>query len=244
MTMQQTEMLLSEISPQDLCDGIPICDGGVVAAGAFLSADEIRSLINSEPPLIVPADPEQLIYMEGSAYDLRLDKVFEIPQSQDNNWRAFIPFIGVNHRRTPPVIEVAPESRAITLNGDVEKGGTNKILVEFTGWLLEWNKSYLVQTVETVTLPASIFGLCDPRTTLARSDAHMFASPVSPGYSGVLTFGLKVEYSDGLYLEKGARIASIRFGRLGPGKTDPYKGQWGKVGGDKVGTEGKATKGW
>lgn len=200
--------------------------------------------------LITPFDEKQLVALEGSAYDLRIDKVFEFPILDGVHWKETVPFIGQDYRRTPPILEKQPEDHVIMVarstldNFPGAENTLRKIPVEFTGWHLEGVRSYLIQTVESVNIPSHLFGMCDSRTTIFRSAAWLFATPVRPGYSGVLTFGLHVSSLDGIYFERGARVASIMFGRLGPGETGKYKGVWGKGQGDRAGTNGKADRGF
>jgi len=200
--------------------------------------------------LITPFDERQLVELEGSAYDLRIDKVFEFPILDGVHWKETVPFIGQDYRRTPPIVERQLEDHVIMVEREeqtdeqISASSLRKIPVEFTGWHLEGVRSYLIQTIESVNIPSHLFGMCDSRTTVFRSAAWLFATPVRPGYSGVLTFGLHVSSLDGIYFERGARVASIMFGRLGHGETGKYKGQWGRHGGDKPGTNGQITKGF
>jgi deoxycytidine triphosphate deaminase len=194
--------------------------------------------------LITPFDENQLVALEGSAYDLRIDKVFEFPILDGVHWKETVPFIGQDYRRTPPIVERQPEDHMIMVDRSSHSQSFKKLPVEFTGWHIEGVRSYLIQTVESVNIPSHLFGMCDSRTTVFRSAAWLFATPVRPGYSGVLTFGLHVSSLDGIYFERGARVASIMFGRLGPGETGKYKGQWGQHGGNKPGTNGQVTKGF
>lgn len=205
-------------------------DGGFLPPyGAFLSSEEILSL-QSDTPLITPFDPAQLEFLEGSAYDLRVDKVFEFPILDGAHWKTQVPFVGKDYRRTPAVSELSPSDHLIMVD---------KKPIEFSGWHLEGVRSYLVQTVETVSIPRYLFAMCDSRTTVFRSAAWLFATPVRPGYTGVLTFGLHVSSLDGIYIERGSRIASMMVGRLGVGNTGTYKGKWGDASGNMPGTDGK-----
>ena len=110
---------------------------------------------------ITPFDTAQIGHIEGSAYDLRIDRIFRVDEVEAH--------IGVGSRLTPPTQELVPS---------------------VGWWRLPRNWYYLAQTVETVTIPENMRGFISPRTTLFRSGVNLIVSSVAPGYSGKLTFAL------------------------------------------------------
>jgi len=80
------------------------------------------------------------------------------------------------------------------------------------------------ETKEKVNLPEHLFGLIFSRVTLGECGLILLYTRVSPGFSGRLRFGLFNVGSAPVQLQRGASIASIMFGLLGEGETDPYAG--------------------
>lgn len=173
--------------------------------------------------LIFPVSPEQINKIEGSGFDLRVDKVMKMRTRGDGDKEICVPFLGVRARRLPGVDTVEP-SKLVTAG------------VEFTGWFLTPNAYYLVQTAETLRMPPDLVAFVDSRTTLFRGAAVIHCSPVHPGYTGLLTFGLQVFAPNGFFLEQGARIVTARFACITRGDTDIYQGVWS---GDRATTDGQ-----
>ena len=179
----------------------------------ILTSKEIMDLCQNDPPLIEELDPDQRSGIEGGAYDLRVDSLY---------WMRGQGHIYTSSRATPytGVVEPVPLSSK-----------------ERTGWILPENSSFLVVTKEAVNLPDDISAMVDSRTTLFRCGRVLITGPVHPGYQGRLTFLLASPGCTGtLELERGARIACIRFMKMVDSETFSYKGVWQ---GGKVSTNGR-----
>jgi len=171
----------------------------------ILTSDDIKKYIESEilvftpdggvrKPLIEGHDPDQMQFMDGGAYDLRVAEVRVMPLPDYNKLSGL--FIGKSERRTQ---RFAPA----TVEEWMENGY----------WLIDKGPYYLLTTTEIINMPAFLRGQVESRTTLFRCGLHLLTSDVSPNYQGTLTFGLTNVGPWPVNLEPGARIASITFQR-------------------------------
>jgi deoxycytidine triphosphate deaminase len=164
---------------------------------SIIGSDLIKSMCKSKIlPLIGKADPVQIKgVIEGSSYDLHIAAMFEVGEQ---------PFlIGVKERRSPAVREVM-----------LSQDGT---------WGIEAGSYHLIKTVEELHVPAHLIGRVKSKVTLQTDGLLLLYTDVAPGYSGVLTLGLK-EVRGGIgFIEEGARIASIVFHTI-TGEADAYDG--------------------
>lgn len=163
-----------------------------------LGIDRLRRLLDADPPLVAHLSDRELTDPEGAGFDLRVGRLY-VPRPGHG-------FLGVTERQTPAYDEAEPAP-------------------EVPWWWLRWGGYWLIETLEEVNLPANLAATVTPRTTLFRCGLALLTAPVHPGYRGTLTFGLKNLSIADIRLERGARIAHIRFERV-EGKAMPYKGQW------------------
>lgn len=199
----------------------------------FISATNIRQLIDNDPPLIAPCDRS---FIEGNFYDLRLEEVYRTKDDE------FYAFIGQKKRETPsiqPLESIDP------------KHISNRLAATDNVWKL-YPGFYLAQTIETITPPRWLVALLDERTSMFRSAAIVRSTKVPYGYSGKITAAIHIPDACSLTLEKGMRFLSVCFAlsvtikldsNLEPSipleinfdGSDKYKGIWG---GSKVATDG------
>lgn len=184
---------------------------------AFLSAATLRELIMHEG-LIKPQLADRLERIEGSKYDLSVAKVFRRPLF------SLTPTIG-SYRLLPDAKEVRYHCAGVAS----------------FGWARLWPWfSYLVQSEEQIKMPREHVGFIFSRTSIFRGGGTLLGTIVDPGYDGVITAGLHVRWP-GMWLEKGARFASIIFAEFDSIFTDEYQGVWG---GDRLTTDGKKERGY
>jgi deoxycytidine triphosphate deaminase len=83
---------------------------------------------------------------------------------------------------------------------------------------------YLVETVESVNMPADLMAQVYPRGSLYRAGLLLLASKVDPGYQGPFILGLANIGPCTVKLQLGARICHVVFMQV-TGTTAPYRGQ-------------------
>ena len=83
---------------------------------------------------------------------------------------------------------------------------------------------YLVETVETVNMPADLMGHVYPRSSLYRAGLLLLASKVDPGYRGPFILGLANIGPCAVNLQLGARICHVVFLQVA-GVSVGYRGQ-------------------
>lgn len=185
---------------------------------AFLSAETLRSLIRSDA-LICPVPADRWAHIEGSVYDLTVDRVFR-------------------HWLFDPPSELGKKRRLIQAAKELDSHGMN---YQSFGWYRLWPWfTYLVQSVEVISVPTGKVGIVFPRTSIFRAGHILSGSIITPGYSGVITVGLRIGTLRGFKLERRAKFASVIFGEFDSDETDDYKGVWG---GNRLTTDGKTERG-
>jgi len=198
----------------------------------YLSADSLRKLIKrgiylphpDEPwmkkrhEFIDPCPDERQEFIEGSAYDLTLNRVYE-----PGLCVGFVPSIGIEERRGAVVIELFPDAH--------------------DNWFFETGKSYLLESLETITVPTDSFCPIKPRTSIFRAFNQPLFSDAHPGYHGKIHGLLTVHHPQGLVLRKGSRFAYLRVAKFDGGKTDAYRGIYGD-GGCGATTGGEKERGY
>jgi dUTP pyrophosphatase len=178
---------------------------------AVLGLDILLQLVE-EKKLVKDLAKRELTDAEGTGVDLRAGKLFEFKGPG---------FLHIDLRDTPRTKEVARFLKS--------RRNQSRIVIPS-------GTSYLVQTVETVKMPAHLVALVQGRSTLLRSDVSLETAFVSPGYKGKLTFRIRNDSpSWDFTLEMGARIAHIIFLEI-RGQTRLYRGQWR---GNRVSTKGQ-----
>lgn len=201
--------------------------------GGILSASDLRALIRcggelinrdsssrTEKLITLPPGQGLHIYLEGSAYDLTVDRVERVPP-QLGTAR-----IGVNTRNIPYTqpVEITHHTPEM--------------------WTLRRGQ-YLIISTETVAVPWWVVGWLSPRTSFARAGHCLLVSAINPNYHGTIT-ALLVVGRGGLLLERGARFCALRLMKIDaatPAEVDIYKGIWG-VGGYQETTNGETTRGY
>jgi deoxycytidine triphosphate deaminase len=158
----------------------------------FISATNIRQLIDSPNPIISPCDRS---FIEGNFYDLRLDEVFV---TRDESYSSFI---GLNKRSLP---EIEPLQT-------IDPKHITKRLEATAGVYKLYEGFYLCRTIETITPPRWLMAELCERTSIFRAGAIVRATRVPAGYSGQITSALHVPTGCSLTLEKGARFLSVAF---------------------------------
>lgn len=113
----------------------------------------------------------------------------------------------------------------------VMKRRTPKVeAIDCSEYILSPGEYVLVETIESVNMPANIAARVLNRSTIFRCGATLINALVDPGYNGKLTFGLKNLSEHEFKIEIGAAIAQIVF-EFVEGETTPYDGKYqgGKV---------------
>lgn len=86
-------------------------------------------------------------------------------------------------------------------------------------------KYYLCTTKEKVNMPEDLVAFILQRSTLFRCGVSLRTAVVDPGYSGILTIGIKNEGPTDFILERGSRICQIVFSRV-HGEAQGYGGRY------------------
>lgn len=148
---------------------------------------------------------ERVRFIEGSAYDLTLSRVYE-----PGLCVGFIPSIGITERQGATVLEIEPDADG--------------------WWTFETGKSYLLESVETLTVPEDCFCPIKPRTSVFRAFNQLLFADAHPGYFGLIHGLLTIHHPQGLRLQKGCRFAYLRIARFDSPETDAYEGIYGTDG--------------
>lgn len=164
----------------------------------ILGVNRIKKLIK-EKKLVEGLGKRDLEEPEGAGLDLRLGELFKIKGET---------YLGLEKRKTVDHTSVAKYDPKKT-----------------TQFTLKPGEFYLMQTVEKVNLPENIVAIPYPRSTLLRSGVWLLATQIAPGYSGILTFGLKNMGGSKFKVDMGARVAHVIFYEIA-GKGVSYRGQW------------------
>ncbi len=190
---------------------------------SVLGLDEVAKRIKKDK-LIENLGARDLKNPEGVGIDLRLGELHQIVKG-----RAFI------------------DADIDEVNQGARKGVETKLIAQFNPDLppekqerieLQPGEYYLAVTLEKVNLPENLFGQFFPRTSLFRAGVLFLPGKADPGYSGPLTFGLKVLDKFPFKIQMGARFSNIVFVEI-TGKAVKYRGQHqgGRVSHSKVETQ-------
>lgn len=189
----------------------------------FLCADSIRNYIESVD-MVDNVSDEQLGFIEGSALDITVGEIYQIPHTPA--------YIGRN-RTLPELEKVNPDEFGLYVLHSSIGRMSGLQTPEEENFVMVY--MYLLQSYESFKLPGYIGGIVYPRTSFFNAGCNVLCSRISPGFNGRLRAGLVIYNQGGLMLERGARFASVMFHQFTDGKTDAYKGIWQ---GDKVTTNG------
>ncbi len=165
----------------------------------ILGISEIQKLIKSKN-LITNLSEREKETPEGTVIDMRLEKLFKLKGEG---------FLGIEHRKTPDVKEVAT----------FEKG-------KRTEYVIKPGEYYMTKTIEEVNLPDNVAALFKPRSTLFRSGILLRTGFANPGYQGPLYFGLFNASNVNFRVEMGARYCCVYFMEVKGKIQIPYRGQW------------------
>jgi len=176
-----------------------IKDGVDLSLGTFKSKS-----VKNVKPLIENFDKDAIVKPEGTTFDVRLDKLFEL-KNVDNLGNTYTPELLVSGRITANSTEISPDGKQI--------------------YSIYPNKPYLVTTLERLNTPNNIFPMCNRRTTMFRSGLIMQMTNVSPGYRGYLSFMIYNVLNHIVRIQRGFGIASIAFFTI-DGRAVPYDGVW------------------
>jgi deoxycytidine triphosphate deaminase len=198
----------------------------------ILSASSIRGLLSgARAPISPTPDPSRLDFIEGGAYDLTLHLVQMVKSKRYFEYR-----FRTNYDTNKGGVFIGKDERIIPEADDVpwvtdDKG---RYVVN-----LEVGRSYLLQSLETITLPPGVQCLVLPKTSFFRGGGVIQGTSIPFGFSGQITVGFSIPvYSTYFTLEKECRFATLLFFRVDSVMSkdlDPYEGVWG---GDKTTTDG------
>lgn len=149
--------------------------------------------------LVEGLSERELTNPEGAGFDLRLGEVYSVSGKA---------FLGEIHRKTAE----------IKLVKAYKKGKSQSVKIKPGDF-------FLVKTIESVNMPASLTASITPRSTTYRSGLYLRTGNVPPGYCGGLIFGLKNEGPVMVEVEMGARFVHIQFNEV-KGGGSMYRGQW------------------
>ncbi len=152
--------------------------------------------------LVENLSERELTNPEGAGFDLRIGEVHKLKKAKS------AAFLGIEDRRTPDIKLVAKYS------------DKNK-----SSYTLNPDEYVLITTLEEVNLSADLCAHTFARSTLFRCGIQLLHTQIAPGYSGILTFGLKNLSTIPVKIEMGSRVAHVQFENV-YGGGNKYRGQW------------------
>lgn len=164
----------------------------------ILGPKALLELVEKEK-IVENLSERELTNPEGAGFDLRLGQVYKISGDA---------FLGETERKTAD----------IELIQEYKEGEKRTIVIKPGDYLL-------VSTIEKVNIPLWLTVNFKPRTTTFRSGLFLRTGNGAPGYSGILTFGLKNEGPIEVTIEMGARFVHAQFEEV-LGEGNQYRGQW------------------
>jgi len=168
----------------------------VAPAGSVLSAEGIRDLLDSDPPLLEPVgDRDEQVQPNG--FDATLESVWQMKG---------VGTIGVsNAERAIPERVVVPATE--------------------DGWFELLPGTYVIRLREVVALPLDVMAFGRPRSSLLRCGAAIHTAVWDAGYHGRSEALLVVYAQSGVRLAVGARVLQLVFVRL-ESATHAYAGAY------------------
>lgn len=167
---------------------------------SVIGLDELQRRVK-EDQLLENLSERELNNPEGTGFDLRIGKVFRIIEGG-----AFIEADSdqLGMRKGVKTEEIQPaEDKSI----EIKPG-----------------EYYLIQTMETINTPLDLLPMPYGRGSLMKSGLLLVATPVAPGYSGFLVFGLQNFSQFSAKFQISARFAHIVFHKI-EGQATKYRGQ-------------------
>jgi deoxycytidine triphosphate deaminase len=176
--------------------------------------------------LIEGSSSEQWDYIEGSAFNLKLDSI-RVPDFNADK-EDLIPYIGPDERFTPPTVSLDP--------WEFDLRGKKRF-----GWMIPPGAVLLLVSEEITNVPIDCFMPVKGRFSFASAFAAMVSTDAHPNYQGRITTLLTVNPLLPLALGKGCEFCFIRLAHLSDKESDAYKGIWGVEGYGST-TEGEAAR--
>jgi dUTP pyrophosphatase len=163
---------------------------------AVLSANDIRKLIDQDPPLVEGyLDLESQVQPNGFDITLR----------------------DISRLQTPGQIAVDNAERVVSELSPLEFDGTGFIKLNSGIYSITYN--------EIVHLPNNVMALARPRSSLLRCGVSVGTAVWDAGYSGRSESLLNVYHAGGFRIQKNARVVQLVFFRLTE-ETDGYSGTY------------------
>ncbi|HEY95287.1 MAG TPA: deoxyuridine 5'-triphosphate nucleotidohydrolase [Dehalococcoidia bacterium] len=163
---------------------------------AVLSANDIRKLIDRDPPLVEGyLDLESQVQPNG--FDITLRDIFIL--------------------QTPGQIAVSNTERAVSELSPLEFDRNGFIKLEFGIYSITYN--------EIVHLPNNVMALARPRSSLLRCGVTVGTAVWDAGYSGRSESLLNVYHPGGFRIQKNSRVVQLVFFRLAE-NTEGYSGTY------------------
>ena len=163
---------------------------------AVLSANDIRKLIDQDPPLVEGyLDLESQVQPNGFDITLR----------------------DISRLQTPGQITVNNAERVVSELSPLEFDGTGFIKLNSGIYSITYN--------EIVHLPNNVMALARPRSSLLRCGVSVGTAVWDAGYSGRSESLLNVYHAGGFRIQKNARVVQLVFFRLTK-ETDGYSGTY------------------
>jgi len=168
--------------------------------------------------------------IEGACFDLELAVV----ERKADFFK--VPFLGRETRMIPPTVKVDFAGEALTGYPDV--------------WRLHDQRSYKLQSLETINMPPYLMGLLHMRTSFFRANGGMSWSFIKPGFSGRIVIEAHMIEGE-IDVQQGWKFISLAFARFTDDKMlkvymdnfnkqndeiDVYDGIWS---GSKITTNGE-----
>jgi len=163
-----------------------------------LGVDKLLEMVKKQK-LVEGLSGRELKNPEGAGFDLCLGKVHEISGHG---------FMGLEDR----------ESAKSKLLYEFKKDERQSVIIKP-------GESYLVTTIEKVSMPENLTANMWLRGTLYRSGIILSCGNIAPGYKGELSVTLYNSSNAEVEIELGARILHILFYEVS-GATNLYHGQW------------------
>ena len=163
---------------------------------AVLSANDIRKLIDQDPPLVEGyLDLESQVQPNGFDITLR----------------------DISRLQTPGQITVNNAERVVSELSPLEFDGTGFIKLNSGIYSITYN--------EIVHLPNNVMALARPRSSLLRCGVSVGTAVWDAGYSGRSESLLNVYHAGGFRIQKNARVVQLVFFRLTE-DTEGYRGTY------------------
>ncbi len=152
---------------------------------AVLSSNDIRRLIDQDPPLVEGyLDLETQVQPNGFDITLR----------------------DISRLKTPGQIAVSNTERIVSTLSPLEFDSTGFIQLESGIYSINYN--------EIVHLPNNVMALARPRSSLLRCGVSVGTAVWDAGYSGRSESLFNVYHPDGFRIQKNARVVQLVFFRL------------------------------